>query len=75
MTGKQGASETYLTGGIKIETLVHVLVDKRREGGREGKSGKNTPKSFHHLNKIMGTSTQCVSISKHQRMSRLTKLL
>lgn len=72
MTGKQGASETYLAGGIKIKTLVHVLMDKRREGGERG---KKTPKSFHHLNKIMGTSTQCVSISKHQRMSRLTKLL
>lgn len=40
MTGKQGASETYLAGGIKIKTLVHVLIDKRKEGGERG--GKNT---------------------------------
>lgn len=72
MTGNQGAPETFLAEGIQIKTLVHVLVVKRREGE---KRGKKTPKSFHHLNKIMGTSTQCVSISKHQRMSRLTKLL
>lgn len=36
MTGKQGASETYLAGGIKIKTLVHVLIDKRKEGGERG---------------------------------------
>lgn len=73
MTGNQGAPETFLAEGIQIKTFVHVLVDKRKEGGKRGE--KKTPKSFHHLNKIMGTSTQCVSISKHQRMSRLTKLL
>jgi len=41
MTGKQGASETYLTGGIQIKTLVHLLMDKRRERERESEKKKH----------------------------------